>query len=57
MRLVNQITSDSIERSIAELMLKNYTEKEIAEMLNIDLARVEWFMRNIEGSKRMGGKK
>jgi DNA-binding CsgD family transcriptional regulator len=36
-------------------MLENYTEKEIAEMLNISLARVEWFMRKIEGWKRKEG--
>lgn len=57
MEIVNQITSDPIERSIAELMLENYTEGEISEMLNISLPRVEWFLRKIEGWKRIGGKK
>ena len=52
MEMVEQITSDPIEQKIAKLMLENYTEKEIAEMLNISLARVEWFMRKIEGWKR-----
>jgi DNA-directed RNA polymerase specialized sigma24 family protein len=53
--VVNQMTTDLVERSIAELMLENYTEKEIAEMLNISLARVEWFMRKIQGWKRKEG--
>ena len=57
MEIVNQMTTDPIERSIAKLMLENYTEKEIAEMLDISPARVEWFIRKIEGWKRMGGKK
>ncbi len=54
--IVKQITADPVEHSIASLMLENYTEKDIAEMLNISLARVEWFMRKIEGWKRKGGK-
>ncbi len=52
MEIVNQITTDPIERSIAELMLENYTEKDIAEMLKISPARVEWFMRKIDAWKR-----
>lgn len=55
--IVNQITTDPIEQYIAELMLENYTEKEIAVMLNISPARVKWFMRKIDGWKRKEGKK
>lgn len=55
MEVVNQITSDPIERNIGKLMLGNYTNEEIAEILDISPARVEWFMRKIEGWKRMGG--
>ena len=54
MDIINQITNDPIEHSIAELMLENYTEKEIAQRLNISPARVEWFMRKIGGWKRIG---
>jgi hypothetical protein len=39
--IIEQITADPIERSIGDLMLENYTEKEIANILNISLARVE----------------
>jgi DNA-directed RNA polymerase specialized sigma24 family protein len=46
--IVDQITTDPIERSTAGLMLENYTEKEIAEMLNIPPARVKWFINKIE---------
>jgi hypothetical protein len=56
MDIVDQITTDPIERSIADLMLENYTEKEISKMLKISLARVEWFMRKIGGWKRKGEK-
>ena len=41
---------------MADLMLENYTENEIANILNISLARVEWFMRKIQGWKRKDGK-
>jgi DNA-directed RNA polymerase specialized sigma24 family protein len=55
MDIINQVTNDPDEHSIAELMLENYTEKEIAQRLNISLARVKWFMRKVEGWKRKGG--
>jgi hypothetical protein len=54
--IIEQITDDPIERSIGDLMLENYTEKEIANILNIGLARVEWFMRKIQGWKMKDGK-
>lgn len=60
--IVNQITTDPIERSIAELMLDyGYTEVEVAEIIlsewklksmNESLVRVKWFMRKIEAWKR-----
>lgn len=56
MEMVEQITSDPIEQRIAKLMLENYTEREIAEVLNISPARVEWFMRKIDSWKRKEGK-
>lgn len=56
MEIVEQITTDPIEHSIAELTLENYTGKEIAELLNISPARVEWFMRKIGGWKKKVGK-
>jgi len=31
-----------------------YTEKEVAKILNISSARVEWFMRKIKGWRRKG---
>jgi hypothetical protein len=49
--IVNPITTDPIEHSITELTLETYAEKEIAEILNINLARVEWFMRKIAEKK------
>ena len=54
--MVEQMTSDPIERKIARLMLENYTEEDISEILNISLARVEWFMRKINGWRRKGEK-
>ena len=54
--MVEQITSDPIERKIAKLMLENYTNEEIAQILDIGPTRVEWFMRKIEGWKRKEGK-
>jgi DNA-binding CsgD family transcriptional regulator len=33
-------------------MLENYTNEEIAQILDIGPTRVEWFMRKIEGWKR-----
>ena len=56
MEMVEQITSDPIEQKIARLMLENYTNEEIAEILDITPARVEWFMRKIEGWKGKEGK-
>jgi len=51
--MVRQITNDPLEHDIADLMLDyGYTEEEVAEIQNISLARVEWFMRKIEGWKR-----
>jgi hypothetical protein len=60
--IVNQITTDPMERSMAELMLDyGYTEVEVAEIIlsewklksmNESLARVKWFMRKIEAWKR-----
>ena len=50
--MVEQMTSDPIERKIARLMLENYTNKDIAQILSVSSARVEWFMRKIEGWKR-----
>ncbi len=50
--MIEQITSDPIEQRIAQLMLENYTEREIAKILNISVARVEWFMREIGAWKR-----
>jgi len=53
--IVRQITDDPVELKIADLMLDyGYTEEEVAKKLNISLARVEWFMRKIEGWKRQG---
>ncbi len=52
MEMVKQITSDPIEKEIARLMLENYTEEEISEILQITPARVEWFMRKIGGWRR-----
>jgi hypothetical protein len=53
--MVRQITDDPVEHKIADLMLDyGYTEEEVAKKLNISLARVEWFMRKIEGWKRQG---
>ncbi len=46
------MTSDPIERKIARLMLENYTNEDIAQILSVSSARVEWFMRKIEGWKR-----
>jgi len=55
---VREITDDPVDHEIADLMLDyGYTEKEVARILNISPARVEWFMRKIEGWKRMGRKK
>jgi hypothetical protein len=56
MEMVEQITKDPIERNMAKLMLENYTSEEIGEILDISPARVEWFMRKIEGWKRKEGK-
>lgn len=57
-KIVRQITDDPIEHRMADLMLDyGYTEKEVANILNISLARVEWFMRKIEGWKRQVGEK
>ena len=54
--IVRQITDDPIEHKIADLMLDyGYTEEEVAEILNISLVRVKWFMRKVEGWKRKGG--
>ena len=54
--IVRQITKDPLEHDIADLMLDyGYTEEEVAEILNISLARVKWFMRKVEGWKRKGG--
>ena len=50
--MVEQMTSDPIERKIARLMLENSTNKDIAQILSVSSARVEWFMRKIEGWKR-----
>jgi hypothetical protein len=51
--IVRKITDDPMDLEIADLMLDyGYTEKEVAEILNISPARVEWFMRKIEGWKR-----
>lgn len=51
--IVRQITDEPVELKIADLMLDyGYTEKEVAGILNITLARVEWFMKKIEGWKR-----
>ena len=49
MEMVEQITSDPIEKEIAHLMLENYTNEDIAQILNISPARVEWFIRKIGG--------
>ena len=64
--IVNQITTDPIERLIAELMIDyGFTEVEVAEILlgkwnlksmNESLTRVKWFMRKIDGCKRKDGK-
>lgn len=54
--IVRQITDDPLEHDMADLMLDyGYTEEEVAEILNISLARVKWFMRKVEGWKRKGG--
>ena len=54
--IVRQITNDPVDLKIADLMLDyGYTEEEVAKILNISLARVEWFMRKIGGWKRNGG--
>jgi hypothetical protein len=53
--IVREITDDPVEHRIADLMLDyGYTEKEVAKILNISPARVEWFMRKIEGWKGKG---
>ena len=52
MEMVGQITSDPIEQEIAKLMLENYTNEDIAQILNVSPARIEWFMRKIEGWNR-----
>ena len=58
-KIVRQVTDDPMEHQIADLILDYgyYTEKEIAEILNISPARVEWFMKKIEGWKRKGDPK
>ncbi len=56
MEVVREITSDPIEQEMARLMLENYTDKDMAEILDISPARVEWFMRKISGWKRKEGK-
>ena len=56
--IVRQITDDPMELKIADLMFDyGYTEKEVTKMLNISPARVEWFMRKIEGWKKKEGNK
>lgn len=56
--IVREITDDPVEHRIADLILDyGYTEKEVAKILNISPARVEWFMRKIESWKRQRGEK
>jgi len=53
--IVHEITDDPVEHRIADLILDyGYTEREVAKILNISPARIEWFIRKIEGWKKNG---
>jgi hypothetical protein len=52
LEIIRKITDDPLEHKMAELMLENYTESDIAYVLNVSPARGEWFMRKIGGWKR-----
>jgi DNA-directed RNA polymerase specialized sigma subunit len=53
--IVREITDDPVEHRIADLILDyGYTEKEVAKILNISPARIEWLIKKIEAWKREG---